>query len=450
MEGITKSPVFSHITTSLYGLVTIRAFGQQNRFVKQFDHHQDGHTSAWFMYMSCSRWFIIALDWLCICYISGVTLVLMANLNNLSGSFVGLAITSAITLSGGFQWGIRQLTEVETQMVSVERVDEYSNLPTEGELEAPPHRRPPANWPNSGKCEFENMSMQYFPDEPSVLKNLTFTVNAREKIGVVGRTGAGKSSIIGALFRMTECSGVIRIDGIDTKSIGLHDLRKKISIIPQDPILFSGTVRRNLDPFHECSDEKLWKALEAVQLKDVITGLQGCLEADLQEGGGNFSVGQRQLICLARAILRDNRILVLDEATANVDPKTDALIQQTIRQVFVDCTIITIAHRLNTIMDCDRVLVLDAGEVMEFDVPYTLLNDPNSHFYSMAQSTGKEMFGTLKRMALSSSEFRTRSGSNKISSPPKFRTFIREAVPDTPDGNALRETHTENQDVTKF
>lgn len=205
---------------------------------------------------------------------------------------------------------------------------------------------------------------------------------------------------------MTECSGVIDIDGVDTKTIGLHDLRRKISIIPQEPILFSGSIRRNLDPFKECTDEKLWNALEAVQLKSVISGLKAGLDSDVTESGGNFSVGQRQLICLARAILRENKILVLDEATANVDPKTDALIQTTIRKVFADCTILTIAHRLNTVMDSDRILVMDAGRIVEYDEPVELMKNKDGYFYFMAESTGKDMLQTLTKLAQSASNKR--------------------------------------------
>lgn len=211
----------------------------------------------------------------------------------------------------------------------------------------------------------------------------------------MGRTGAGKSSLISALFHMAKLDGVIYIDDVDTKKIGLHDLRNKISIIPQEPVLFSATLRDNLDPFHKFHDADLWSALEEVKLKHVVNSL----DYRVEQGGGNFSVGQRQLVCLARAILQNNKILVLDEATANVDPTTDALVQTTIRKKFKDCTVLTIAHRLNTIMDSDKVLVMDEGRVLEFDHPHILLQNEQNHFSSMVQETGKAMTEQLKQCA---------------------------------------------------
>ncbi|ODM86916.1 Multidrug resistance-associated protein 4, partial [Orchesella cincta] len=251
----------------------------------------------------------------------------------------------------------------------------------------------PSDWPLSGEIRFSQVYLAY--DEKEVLKNLSFEIRAHEKIGVVGRTGAGKSSIIQALFRLTEPRGDIHIDNINVKEIGLHDLRKVISIIPQDPVLFSGTMRYNLDPFNEFPDEDLWKVIEEVELKSAVPALD-YLVAD---AGSNFSLGQRQLVCLARAILRNNKIIVMDEATANVDPQTDNLIQKTIRTKFANCSIITVAHRLHSVIDTDRILVLDNGFVKEYDHPHILLQNPNGILTSMVQHTGKSSSAMLRKIA---------------------------------------------------
>jgi len=272
-------------------------------------------------------------------------------------------------------------------------------LESEAALESPPGKKPPSSWPSNVTVQFDRMSLRYSEKGEPVLKNISCSIKANEKIGIVGRTGAGKSSLIAALFRLTEPEGRILVDGIDSKSIGLHELRSKISIIPQDPVLFSGTMRKNLDPFSEYQEETLWAVLEAVNLKDSVSELTGGLDSVMTEGGANLSVGQRQLVCLARAILKRNRILVLDEATANVDQKTDSLIQLTIREKFKDCTVLTIAHRLNTIMDSDRIMVLDAGYLKEFDEPAVLLENPKSLFYGLVEQTGSVEASMLTEMA---------------------------------------------------
>lgn len=303
----------------------------------------------------------------------------------------------ALGMTGMTQWGVRQSAEVENQMTSVERILEYSKLESEAELESV--TKPAIDWPKEGRIELKSVYLTYENSPKPTLIDLNCVIKGGEKVGIVGRTGAGKSSILTALFRMHEIEGNIIIDGIDCKSIGLHDLRKKMSIIPQDPIAFIGSLRKNLDPFDEHSEEKIWNVLEEVQLKDAVNEMPGKLEYQLSESGGNLSVGQRQLICLARAILRRNRILVLDEATANVDHKTDSLIQRTIRENFADCTVLTIAHRLNTIIDSDRVLVLDAGRIVEFDRPYILLRNNSGMFYKLVKQTGIAMASELFRSA---------------------------------------------------
>ena len=318
VEGVARSPVFSHLSTSICGLTTIRAFKTEPSFEKEFDQIQDAHTAAWFFIICSNRWFGMVLDLLCTGYIIITTVLLTLSLESKTSSQAALAISQAILISGNFQWGIRQWAELEQQMTCVDRVNEYSNLPQEIIQDS---NKPIENWPSQGKIVYKDVYLQYKDDDPPVLKDINFETESGEKIGIVGRTGAGKSSIIATLFRLTQPNGLIMIDGIDTGTISLTELRKKISIIPQEPILFTGPVRRNLDPFNQHSDERLWQVLEKVQLKNDVMSLPGKLDDIISSGGVNFSVGQKQLICLARAILKDNKILVLDEATANVDPK---------------------------------------------------------------------------------------------------------------------------------
>ncbi|KAM8705385.1 hypothetical protein ACLKA7_009792 [Drosophila subpalustris] len=401
LEAITRSPIYSHLSASLNGLATIRAFGAQKELISEFDNFQDMHSSGFYMFLATSRAFGYWLDLVCVLYIAIVTLsfFLFAPEN---GGDVGLAITQAMGMTGMVQWGMRQSAELENTMTSVERVVEYEDLEPEGEFDSKPNKKPPKDWPDEGKIVFDDLSLRYFPDKDAdyVLRSLTFDIQACEKIGIVGRTGAGKSSLINALFRLSYNEGSILIDRRNTSDLGLHDLRSKISIIPQEPVLFSGTMRYNLDPFDEYSDAKLWESLEEVKLKEVVADLAGGLSSKISEGGTNFSVGQRQLVCLARAILRENRILVMDEATANVDPQTDALIQNTIRNKFKDCTVLTIAHRLHTVMDSDKVLVMDAGRAVEFGSPFELLTvSEKKVFHSMVKQTGDSTFDVLLKVA---------------------------------------------------
>lgn len=289
--------------------------------------------------------------------------------------------------------------EFETYMISAERVFEYGSLQSESALRIE-GRCMDVRWPQHGALSFDHVYLRYCSHLPHVLKDISFTVAAGETVGVVGRTGAGKSSLISLLFRLVESErGSIFIDGIDIRTLGLHELREKISIIPQDPSLFSGTIRKNLDPFDRYQDQKLWSALTEANLAPAIRNMDKQLYAIVSEGGSNLSIGQRQLLCLARSLLRDNRILVMDEATANVDQETDAQIQSTIRTKFAGYTIITIAHRLHTIIDMDKILVMDDGCLVEYDRPFTLLTDKNGLFYSMVHETGPQFERMLHEMA---------------------------------------------------
>lgn len=283
---------------------------------------------------------------------------------------------------------VRSFSDFESNIVSVERVDEYCNLDHEDEW-IKESTKPTFDWPNAGQISFRNYSVKYREELDFSLRDINFEILPGEKIGVVGRTGAGKSTLTLALFRILESNhGEILIDNINVKLLGLHHLRRKLTIIPQDPVVFSGSIRFNLDPFSEFSDEQIWSCLEESGLKEFIVSLENKLEFECSEGGENLSVGQRQLICLARALLRRTKILILDEATASIDHTTDSLIQNTIRSKFAECTVLTIAHRLNTIMDSNRILVIDKGRVSEFGSPKTLLSNSNSLFYSMAREAG--------------------------------------------------------------
>ncbi|XP_066267633.1 ATP-binding cassette sub-family C member 4-like [Branchiostoma lanceolatum] len=397
LEGTTRSPVFSHLSATLQGLWTIRAFCAQESFQQEFDAHQDLHSEAWFLYISCSRWMAVRLDILVALFITAVVFCSVLASQALDGGLVGLSVTYAILLTGRFQWVISQSAEVENLMTSAERVLTYTKLEPEAPLAS--STKPPRDWPQDGGIELEDATFSYSQDGPDVLKNLGVVIQPQEKIGIVGRTGAGKSSLMQMLFRMAEPQGTVRIDGVDVTKIGLHDLRKKISVIPQDPVLFSGSLRRNLDPFNDFTDQQLWSVVEEVQLKQAVEDMQGKLESEMAESGTNFSVGQRQLVCLARALLRKNRILIIDEATANVDPRTDQLIQETIREKFKNCTVLTIAHRLDTVIDSDRIMVLQEGRVQEMGEAHALLQDRDGVFTAMVDQSGNTLATELREAA---------------------------------------------------
>ncbi|KAM9396345.1 ATP-binding cassette sub-family C member 4-like isoform 2-T2 [Salvelinus alpinus] len=406
LESTTRSPVFSHLSSSLQGLWTIRAFRAEERFQNTFDAYQDLHSESWFLFLVTSRWFAVRLDGMCAVFVTITAFGCLLLRDQVEAGSVGLALSYAVTLMGMFQWGVRQSAEVENMMTSVERVVEYTELESEAPWET--QKRPPPEWPSQGLITFDRVSFSYSSDGPVVLKDMKAMFRPKEKVGIVGRTGAGKSSLVSALFRLAEPEGRIYIDGVLTSEIGLHDLRQKMSIIPQDPVLFTGTMRKNLDPFSQHTDEDLWNALQEVQLKSAVEELPNKMETVLAESGSNFSVGQRQLVCLARAVLRKNRILIIDEATANVDPRTDELIQKTIRDKFRECTVLTIAHRLNTIIDSDRILVLDAGQIHAYDEPYTLLQNHDGIFFKMVQQTGRQEAVALLQSAKQAYNSRSR------------------------------------------
>ncbi|XP_063235793.1 multidrug resistance-associated protein 1-like isoform X1 [Bacillus rossius redtenbacheri] len=390
LESISRSPIYSHFGESITGATTIRAYHVQERFISESEEKVDINQICYFPGIIANRWLAVRLEMIGNLIIFFSALFAILGRDTMSPGLVGLSVSYALQMTQTLNWLVRMTSDVETNIVAVERIKEYAEHKQEAPWENPAITVPD-KWPSDGRVEFKDYKVRYREGLDLVLKGITFTVRGGEKVGIVGRTGAGKSSLTLGLFRIIEAAeGRILIDGVDISQLGLHTLRSRLTIIPQDPVLFSGTLRQNLDPFEKLSDEDVWTALEHAHLRAFVKGLQAGLGHEVSEGGENLSVGQRQLICLARALLRKTKVLVLDEATAAVDLETDDLIQRTIRTEFKDCTVLTIAHRLNTIMDSDRVIVLDKGKVVEYDKPATLLSNKHSVFYSMAKDAGLE------------------------------------------------------------
>ncbi|KAL0247372.1 hypothetical protein I308_104408 [Cryptococcus tetragattii IND107] len=379
IDSILRSSLYSHFSESLSGVATIRSYGEIERFFEDNIHRVDIENRAYYLTIVNQRWLGLRLDFLGSLLSFSVAIIVVCS-SSVSASNGGLGLSTIVSVQQAFSWLVRQIAEVENDMVGAERIMHYAN-----ELEQEfPHQiegtKPPASWPSEGSIEFKDVRMRYRPELPDVLKGLTLNVGGSEKIGVVGRTGAGKSSIMVALFRMSELSnGFIKIDGVDVSKIGLNDLRSGISIIPQDPLLFSGTLRSNIDPFNTKTDAELYDTLRRSHLIGSSDSSQNSdsqnrfnLDTVIEEEGGNLSVGERSLVSLARALVKNTKILVLDEATASVDLETDAKIQETIRQEFRDRTLLCIAHRLQTILAYDRILVMSDGQVAELDTPENL------------------------------------------------------------------------------
>uniref|UniRef100_A0A7E4UZL6 ABC transporter domain-containing protein n=1 Tax=Panagrellus redivivus TaxID=6233 RepID=A0A7E4UZL6_PANRE len=382
------SNVASHTQESYTGIASIRSFNAREKFTSKMGFVLNRAIEAALTECVCNRWISVRMDFLTV--IIGTVFTGLATYLGHSGALatgsVALVMSTGGMLRGLLGYIARVLKDLEMSIVSVERVTEYMNNDHEAEWRKELEPVEAGNWPTAGEVKFVDFGLRYRENSPLVLKHLNLVIPAGTKVGIVGRTGAGKTSLTMALFRMIEpTTGTIFIDGIDFTTVGLHTLRENITIIPQEPVLFCGTLRENLDPFNAFDDSALWRAIDQAHLRGFVDEFTGKLEYEIGEGGGNLSVGQRQLVCLARAILRrTSRLLVLDEATAAVDHETDSLIQASIRTEFNNCTILTIAHRLNTILDYDKVLVMDAGEIREFDSPTNLLADNNSLFYALA------------------------------------------------------------------
>jgi ABC-type multidrug transport system fused ATPase/permease subunit len=395
-----RSSLYSHFSESLSGIATIRSYGESDRFVSENIKRMDVENRAYYLTIVNQRWLGIRLDMLGSLLTFAVAIIVITS-HAVTAAEGGLALSTMITVQQSFSWLVRQFAEVENDMVGAERIMYYANELDQERPHIIEDMKPAPAWPAEGRIEFKDVRMKYRDELPDVLKGLSISVGASEKIGVVGRTGAGKSSIMVALFRMSELSsGSITIDDVDVSSIGLNDLRSGISIIPQDPLLFSGTLRSNIDPFSTKTDAELYDALKRAHLvpssstysAEPASGTQtpGAsrfnLDTVIEEEGNNLSVGERSLVSLARAMVRGTKVLVLDEATASVDVETDSKIQETIRNEFKDRTLLCIAHRLRTILSYDRILVMSDGQVAEFDTPENLFLK-NGIFTEMAQKS---------------------------------------------------------------
>ncbi|KAJ3113003.1 hypothetical protein HK098_007865, partial [Nowakowskiella sp. JEL0407] len=400
--SVSRSPVYALFSETLQGVVTIRAYGQENRFETENNSKTDTNHRSFFYLWVANRWLCLRTDLISatVVFVSGAGLVA----SGISPGWAGLCLSYTLEFTEFLLWLVRSHAEMEMGMNAVERIIEYSSVEQEPAAIIEP--RPPQEWPTSGAIVVDGLTVKYAPDLGPVLTDLSFKVGGGQKVGIVGRTGAGKSTLSLAFFRILPfASGTIKIDGLDIQNIGLHDLRSRLTIIPQDPVLFSGTLRQALDPLEEHDDEAIWGALQRVQFlesmqqhqdtqkseefSDVESSSALTLEYNVAENGTNFSQGQRQLLCLARALLRKSKVVILDEATASVDNATDALIQQTIRSELSNATVLTIAHRLRTVVDYDLILVLDHGKLLEFDTPWTLLQKESGSFKKMAEETGE-------------------------------------------------------------
>ncbi|KAK2431897.1 ABC transporter C family member [Trifolium repens] len=398
ISGVCKAPIIQHFAETISGTSTIRSFDQQSRFHEINMKLADGYSRPKFNIAATVEWLCLRLDMLS-SFTFAFSLIFLISIppGIINPGIAGLAVTYGLNLNVMQAWVIWNFCHLENKIISVERLLQYTAIPSEPPLVSEEENRPEPSWPAYGEVDIQNLQVRYAPHLPLVLRGLTCTFHGGLKTGIVGRTGSGKSTLIQTLLRLVEpTAGEVIIDSINISRIGLHDLRSRLSIIPQDPTMFEGTVRSNLDPLEEYNDEQIWEALDKCQLGDEVRKKEGKLDFSVSENGENWSMGQRQLVCLGRVLLKKSKILVLDEATASVDTTTDNLIQQTLRQHFTDSTVITIAHRITSVLDSDMVLLLSQGLIEEYDSPTTLLEDKSSSFaklvaeYTMRSSSNFE------------------------------------------------------------
>lgn len=395
LVGVHKSPVLQHFGESISGASTIRGFNKQDQFMKKNIQLIDCYSRPLFHNIAAMEWLCFRLDLLTNCVFT-ISLLLIVSLpkGTIDPSVAGLAVTYGLNLNIIQSWVTWNLCNLENKIISVERIQQYTRIPSEAPIVIA-NSSPPYGWPSKGTVDFIDLKVRYGPSMPYVIHGITCTLFGGKKIGVVGRTGSGKSTLVQALFRLVEpTEGKIMIDGLDVTQIGLHDLRAHLSIIPQDPTMFEGTVRTNLDPLEEHTEAELWEALEKSQLEHIVQARDQKLDAIVMENGENWSVGQRQLICLGRALLKRTGILILDEATASVDTATDSVIQNTIKSEFAGHTVVAIAHRIPTVINSDLVLVLSDGRIAEYDTPANLLEDSSSLFSQLVAEFYRRSSGT--------------------------------------------------------
>ncbi|CAH8381533.1 unnamed protein product [Eruca vesicaria subsp. sativa] len=381
LVGVSKAPLIQHFSETISGSTTIRSFNQESRFRGDNMSLNDGFSRPKFYLAGAMEWLCFRLDMLS-SLIFAFSLVFLISIPTgvIDPSLAGLAVTYGLNLNTLQAWLIWTLCNLENKIISVERILQYASVPSEPPLVIESNR-PEQSWPSRGEVDIHDLQVRYAPHMPLVLRGITCTFKGGLRTGIVGRTGSGKSTLIQTLFRIVEPSGgEIKIDGVNILTIGLHDLRLRLSIIPQDPTMFEGTVRSNLDPLEEYTDDQIWEALDKCQLGDEVRKKEQKLDSSVSENGENWSMGQRQLVCLGRVLLKRSKILVLDEATASVDTATDNLIQKTLREHFSDCTVITIAHRISSVIDSDMVLLLSNGIIEEYDSPVKLLENKSSSF----------------------------------------------------------------------
>lgn len=388
LQSVSLSPIYTDFSQALTGLSTIRAYGVGQRFIDSLQKRVDYNTVPLIMTQLAVQWLAIRLDFIGSLISFFIAVLAIASNGLIPASFLALGLTYSFQMTTYLKFAVRMIATAEAQMNSVERIKYYiDNIDQEeeGTIKGTDGQDVvvPPEWPAAGEVVGTGVQMRY-RDGPLVLKGVDFVVSGGEKIGIAGRTGSGKSSLMIGIFRIQElAAGKIKIDGIDTRTVPLRTLRSRLGIIPQDPVIFSASVRFNLDPFELYTDVQIWDVLESVDMKEHVTSLPGKLSEEVAEGGDNFSTGQRQLICIARALLRKPKILVLDEATASIDNETDEMIQKMVRINFKECTVLTIAHRLNTIIDSDRIIVMDAGLIAEIGPPETLLDMEGGAFRSL-------------------------------------------------------------------